>query len=81
MLQGFFVLAKSQHGSGTPQSPTTASAFHTVNDQLIHISFDGTQAAYMTKRIHSSLGYLTPAEFEAAYRLSSALAEVEGSPF
>lgn len=25
---------------------------------------------YMTKRIHSSLGYLTPAEFEQAYQLS-----------
>ncbi|RMG35402.1 MAG: IS3 family transposase, partial [Methanobacteriota archaeon] len=25
---------------------------------------------YMTKRIHSSLGYLTPAEFESAYRLA-----------
>jgi transposase InsO family protein len=24
--------------------------------------------AYMTKRIHSSLGYLTPTEFETAYR-------------
>jgi transposase InsO family protein len=39
------------------------------------------QDVYMTKRIHSSLGYLTPSEFEAAYRLSSAPVAVEGTPF
>lgn len=39
------------------------------------------QDVYMNKRIHSSLGYLTPVEFEAAYRLSSASVGVENTPF
>jgi len=34
---------------------------------------------YMTKRIHSSLGYLTPVEFEQAYRLSHLVCSV-GTP-
>ena len=36
---------------------------------------------YMTKRIHSSLGDLTPAEFEASYWMLSAPAAVESTPF
>lgn len=39
------------------------------------------QDVYMTKRIHSSLGYLTPAEFEDSYWESSIPAVAVGTPF
>jgi len=39
------------------------------------------QDVYMTKRIHSSLGYLTPTEFEEAYRLSLTSESTRNTPF
>lgn len=63
----------------------------TIKEEEVDLSeyFDFVDAArqighfiedvYMTKRIHSSLGYLTPAEFEQAYRLSHT-EDVKSSP-
>lgn len=39
------------------------------------------QDVYLTKRIHSSLGYLTPSEFEDAFRSSSSAPMVQNTPF
>lgn len=39
------------------------------------------QDVYLTKRIHSSLGYLTPSEFEDAYRSSSSTLTIQSTPF
>ncbi len=42
------------------------SEYYDFNDAHHQIS-NFIQDVYMTKRIHSSLGYLTPAEFESAW--------------
>jgi transposase InsO family protein len=49
--------------------------FHDASRQIGRFIED----VYMTKRIHSALGYLTPAEFESAWRRSQTL-PVEASP-
>ncbi len=45
------------------------SEYYDFSDALHQIG-EFIQEVYMTKRIHSSLGYLTPAEFESAWRRS-----------
>jgi transposase InsO family protein len=49
--------------------------FRDASDQIGRFIED----VYMTKRIHSSLGYLTPAVFESAWWRSQTL-PVEASP-
>jgi putative transposase len=56
------------------------SDYQDFNDALHQIGYF-IQDVYMTKRIHSSLGYLTPAEFEASYWSSATPAELEKVPF
>jgi transposase InsO family protein len=51
--------------------------FNDVLQQIGHF----IQDVYLSKRIHSSLGYLTPAEFEAAYWASWTLTPLEKVPF
>jgi putative transposase len=48
------------------------SEYRNFSDALHQIG-DFIQEVYMTKRIHSSLGYLTPAEYESAWWRSHTL--------
>jgi len=54
------------------------SEYYDFNDAHLQIG-NFIQDVYMTKRIHSSLGYLTPAEFESAWWRSQTL-PVEAVP-
>ena len=56
------------------------SDYRDFNDALHQIGYF-IQDVYMTKRIHSSLGYLTPAEFEDSYWSSTTQAVLERVPF
>ena len=56
------------------------SDYQDFNDALHQIGYF-IQDVYMTKRIHSSLGYLTPAEFEDSYWSSTTPAASEEVPF
>jgi transposase InsO family protein len=56
------------------------SDYQDFNDALHQIGYF-IQDVYMTKRIHSSLGYLTPAEFEASYWSSTTPAVLDRVPF
>lgn len=56
------------------------SEYQEFKDALEQIGYF-IEDVYMTKRIHSSLGYLTPAEFEASYWTSGTAAPLERIPF
>jgi putative transposase len=55
------------------------SEYRNFTDALHQIG-NFIQDVYLTKRIHSSLGYLTPAEFESAWWRSQTQ-PIEGVPF
>lgn len=56
------------------------SEYQDFKDALHQIGYF-IQDVYMTKRIHSSLGYLTPAEFEASYWSSATPVALVKVPF
>jgi putative transposase len=56
------------------------SDYRDFNEALHQIGYF-IQDVYMTKRIHSSLGYLTPAEYEDSYWSSTTPAALERVPF
>ncbi len=51
---------------GGTEEEVDLSAYRNFAD-VLHQNRIFIEDVYMTKRIHSSLGYLTPAEFEAAF--------------
>jgi len=54
------------------------SEYYSFSDAACQIGYF-IEVVYMTKRIHSSLGYLTPVEFELAFRLAQT-ADVQKTP-
>jgi transposase InsO family protein len=84
-LQGLQVKISMAAAGKASENPHAERVIRTIKEEEVYladyVSFDDAyhhighfiDDVYQTKRIHSALGYLTPAEFETAYRSEHAL--------
>jgi len=71
LMQGFFItgIAAERLMRTIKEEEVDLSEYNDFADARSQIG-RFLEDVYMTKRIHSSLGYLTPLEFETAWRLA-----------